>query len=52
MGVKWNCKAAAQYRLQHSTCAMMGTKAGADQRGDPVKMVAVSVYLYKCLMMC
>ena len=43
----WNgiAKQLHMHRLQHSTCAMMGTKAGADQRGDPLKMVAVS----KCL---
>jgi len=45
MGVKWNCKAAAQHVRNVNK---IFRKAGADQRGDPLKMVAVSVYLYKC----
>ena len=43
MGVKWNCKAAAQH--VRNDVDKIFRKAGADQRGDPLKMVAVS----KCL---
>ena len=62
MGVKWNCKAAAQRIARTLYMWTKFRKAAAGQKGDPLEMVAACKYLsvsviqclmgWKCLKLC